>query len=354
MEKFVEAVFRYKWLLLLPPLLITAIVTPLTILTAPILYESHAGIWVDRPTYLTYSDNWNQWASPAQNQTSRLTELLKTQSFVVDVANRTSLAPLTTTPKGMDRIQLTLSQGLSLTPIGTHLVAVYFRAESPQIAYQMLTGIVAAFNDNMANDQVNQSSLATSFYSDQLQQSQDDLKNASDNLRRYIQSNPSLSALDPTTTSNDKLSALSATDSNLQQLRSAVATAQDRVAQLRTSLQTSEFQASASVEGQSLGFQVIDAPNLPTSGGRDLKKRIIYPVGALIGSLALSSLIVVLLAMSDKSVRSERDLSTGVRVVGEIPYLRLRKIPRKLGQVATRRAIGFVAGAALPAPRGAK
>jgi uncharacterized protein involved in exopolysaccharide biosynthesis len=353
MEKIIEAVFRYKWLLIVPTVLITAIVTPLTIMTAPALYESHAGIWVDRPTYLAYSDNWNQWASPAQNQTSRLTELLKTQSFIVDVAKRTSLAPLTSTSRGMERIQLILSQDLVLSPIGTHLVAVYFRAESPQLAYQVLTAIVDAFNDNMANDQVNQSTLATSFYSDQLQQAQDDLKKSSDDLRRYIQSNPSLAGLDPAT-STEKLSAISATDSTLQQLRSQVQTHQDRVAQLRTSLQTSEFQASASVEGQQLGFQIVDAPNLPTSGGRDLKKRIIYPVGAFLGALALSGLIVALLAMSDKSVRSERDLSTGVRVVGEMPYLRLRKIPRKLGQVATRRAIGFVAGASLPAPKGAK
>ncbi len=353
MEKFVEAVFRYKWLLLLPPLLITAIVTPVTIMTAPTFYESHAGIWVDRPTYLAYSDNFNSWASPAQNQTSRLTELLKTQSFVVDVANRTSLAPLTTTSRGLDRINLILSQGLALSPIGTHLVAVYFRSESPQIAYQMLTAIVAAFNDNVANDQVNQSTLAISFYSDQLQTAQDDLKKASDDLRRYIQSNPSLAGLDAGT-STEKLNSLSATDSTLQQLRATVQTQQDRVSQLGTSLRTSEFQASASVEGQQLGFQIIDAPNLPTVGGRDLKKRIIYPVGALIGSLALSGLVVLLLAMSDKSVRSERDLTSGVRVVGEMPHVRLKRVPRQLGQVATRRAIGFVAGAALPAPRGAK
>src|SRR5437764_9983007 len=104
MGEFLEVFFHHKFLFLLPPLVIPVVVGALAITTAPTLYESRAGIWVDKPTYLTYSDNWNQWASPAQNQTARLTELMKTQSFVVDLAKRTSLAPLTTTPRGMDRL----------------------------------------------------------------------------------------------------------------------------------------------------------------------------------------------------------------------------------------------------------
>jgi uncharacterized protein involved in exopolysaccharide biosynthesis len=360
MSKFLEVFFRHKWWFVVPPLLITIAASVFTYTTAPVMYLSSAGIWVDKPTYLAYSDNWNSWASPAQNQTSRLTELLRTQSFIVDVAKRTSLAPLTTSQRGMDRIQIILNQGFGVAPIGTHLVAVSFRSDNPQVAYQMLKAIVDAFNDNMANDQVNQAGIATAFYSDQLQQAQDDLTKASDDLRRYIQSNPSLSSLQLDSSSSMVsspkaiLDQASATDSNLAQLRSKVQNSQDRVAQLQSSLQSAEYQASASVQGQQLGFQVVDAPNYPTSGGRDLKKHLIVPIGALVGSLALSGIVLALMAMSNRSVQSENDLVTGVRVVGDVPYMRLKRAPRLLRGVSARQAIGFVAGAALPAPKGAK
>ena len=50
--KFLEAFFRHKLLVLLPPFLIPLIVGPWALMTAPIYYESFAGVWVDKPTYL--------------------------------------------------------------------------------------------------------------------------------------------------------------------------------------------------------------------------------------------------------------------------------------------------------------
>jgi uncharacterized protein involved in exopolysaccharide biosynthesis len=369
MAKFLEIFFRHKFWFVVPPLLVTIVASVITYVTSPLMFVSSAGIWVDRPTYLTYSDNWNSWASPAQNQTSRLTELLKTQTFVVDVAKRTSLAPLTTTQRGLERIDLILAQGFGVLPVGTHLVTVSFRSDNPQIAYEMLKAVVDAFNDSIANDSVNQAAIATAFYSDQLQQAQDDLGKASDDLRRYIQTNPSLaSSLDSTNfgasftvgggsvvgpSPKAVLDQAATTDGTLAQLRSKVQNATDRVAQLQASLQSAEYQASASVQGQQLGFQVVDAPNYPTTGGRDLKKRMMFPIIAFAGSLAVSGLALALMAMSNRTVQSETDLATGVRVVGDVPYMRLKK-PVIYRRLSTRQAIGFVAGVALPAPKGAK
>ena len=78
-----------------------------------------------------------------------------------------------------------------------------------------------------------------------------------------------------------------------------------------------------------------------------------YPAAGLVAGLLLSGALLVLLVAADRSVRSERDLLPSARVVGAIPRLKLRRMPKKAGPDATRRAIGFVAGTALPAPRGA-
>src|SRR5215211_1435900 len=99
-EKLLEAFFRHKLLILLPPVLIPLIVGPVALLTVPVYYESWAGVWVERPTYLAYKDTGNQYNTPAQNESLRLNELLRTRAFLSEVAGQTNLAPLLNTPRG--------------------------------------------------------------------------------------------------------------------------------------------------------------------------------------------------------------------------------------------------------------
>src|SRR5688500_14947552 len=99
-ERLLETFFRHKLLLLLPPILIPLIVGQIAVMTTPITYDTWAGVWVDRPTYLTYNDEWNRYVSPASNQSNRLLELLRTRAFVLDVARRTPFARLLGTQSG--------------------------------------------------------------------------------------------------------------------------------------------------------------------------------------------------------------------------------------------------------------
>src|SRR5438270_377962 len=67
--RIIEAFFRHKLLLLLPPFLIPLIVGPIALMSAPVYYEAWTGIWVDRPQYLAYNQaGWTQYLTPAQNQ----------------------------------------------------------------------------------------------------------------------------------------------------------------------------------------------------------------------------------------------------------------------------------------------
>ena len=84
--KFLEAFFRHKLLVLLPPLLIPLLVGPWALMTAPIYYESFAGVWVDKPTYLNYNDNFSIYSSASSQQANKLSEQLRTRSFMVEVA----------------------------------------------------------------------------------------------------------------------------------------------------------------------------------------------------------------------------------------------------------------------------
>jgi hypothetical protein len=355
MTKFVETFFRHKLLLLLPPLLISAVVTGYTLVSGPVYYESLTGVWVDRPAYLASSNtDWNTYVAPSVNQSTRLNELLRTQNFVNDVARRTVLAPLLSSPKGQDRISQLIAGGLTMTASG-HLLVLRMKSENAQLSYQVLSAVVGAFKDSVASDRINQASLATSFYESRLATATDELAQAGTDARQYMAANPRLGAvnLDLSQPLPSSLQTLGV-DPQLLDIQRRIESKQAEVDGLRKSLDQARLDASASLEGQELGFQVIDAPQIPTTGGRDLRKRIILPAGAMIGSLALSGVMLVLMAMNDRSVRSLADVAGMGRVVGELPDLRLKRIQRRIGAASTRRAVGFEAGAVLPALRGAK
>src|SRR4051812_12045207 len=183
--KFLEAFFRHKLLVLLPPILIPLIVGPWALITTPIYYESFAGVWVDKPTYLNYNDNFSIYSSASSQQANKLSEVLRTRSFLVDAAKRTSLAPLVGNAKGEERIGQIFAQGFTMVPNGDHLLVLHFRADNPKLAYDSLNAIMDAFKENSATDRVNQASLAISFYQSRLTAAQEELKKTSTSVRQY-------------------------------------------------------------------------------------------------------------------------------------------------------------------------
>jgi len=193
--KFLEAFFRHKLLVLLPPFLIPLIVGPYALVTAPIYYESFAGIWVDKPQYLAYNDNWSPYSSPSSQQATRLTEVLRTRTFLLDVAKRTPMAPLVGNQRGEERIATIVGQGFTMIPNGDHLLVLHFRADTAKLAYDSLNGIIDAFKESAATDRVNQASLAISFYQARLERAQEDLRKTTTSVRQYTAANPNLASL---------------------------------------------------------------------------------------------------------------------------------------------------------------
>jgi uncharacterized protein involved in exopolysaccharide biosynthesis len=356
MVKLLETFFRHKLLLLLPPILIPLLVGPPALLTAPLSYETYAGVWVDKPTYLNYTSDWNSYITPAQNQAGRLNEVLKTRTFLDDVARRTSLAPLVGNTRGEERISTIIIGGLTVVPGGgNHLLVLRFRGDNAQLSYQILNAIVDAFRDNTANDRMNQAALATSFYQSQLDTAQQSLSKAQDALQQYLAVSPA--GKDPSSAPNSAGELLQAlgtqnVDPQLTQLQHDVDFARSQVEHQKSALDQATFDASASLEGSDLGFQVLDAPTVPTTPIRQTRARIIFPVAGLVAGMILSALLLVLLMASDRAVRSESDLPSNLRFLGGVPSLTLKRLPKRAGPNVTRRAIGFVAGAALPLPSG--
>jgi hypothetical protein len=366
--KILEAFFRHKLLLLLPPILIPGIVGPIAVWSTPPLYETAVGVWIDHPAYLTIKDgSTNNWMTPVQSQSARLTELLHTRAFLDDVAQRTSLAPLVGSPAGEVRIADLVSRsvavggagtglgGASVGPVGAgeHLLVIRVQLPTAQLSYELGKAILDAYQEKTAADQADQASVAVDFYGTRVMDAQQQLNKVSQDLRRYVSARLADGA---SAGAGSDLTALPAAmlDPKLAALQANVLAAQADVHTAQSAVSQAQQDAMASVQGQQYGFQVLDPPQLPTVAIPQTKRIIIYPIAAAIVGLGLTGMLLVLLVASDRSVRSAQDLAPGLRLLGAVPTLQLKRVPRQLRGVATRRAIGALAGTALPASEGAK
>jgi uncharacterized protein involved in exopolysaccharide biosynthesis len=357
--KFVETFFRYKWLILLPPILIPLIVGPIAVMNAPSYYETGAGIWVDRATYLPGTSDFSSYISPAQNQINRISDVLRTRAFILDIASRTPYAEIAKTPAGEEAFRQTFFRGFSMFPSGERVLTIRFRSSNPQLSVQIVNSFIEAFKDKLTADRMSQSEVATTFYEGRLKTAQDTLDKANEALRRYLAANPRLTTIDPDRGAAASGAArlglpASAIDPTMSDLLRQQELAQKDVESLKAALETARLDTAASIQGNEVGFQLVDAPQTPTRPTKERRKALVIPAAGVVVGAGLSAALLVLLVASDRTVRTESDLAQIARVAGVVPRLRLKDGAKRGGLEATRRAIGFSAGALLPSPSGAK
>jgi hypothetical protein len=140
----------------------------------------------------------------------------------------------------------------------------------------------------------------------------------------------------------------------LMEVRHQVELSQAEVDRARRALDEARLASTAAVEGQEVGFRVIDAPRLPRELTRERRRMLLFPVAGLLVGIGISAGLLVLLTATDRTGRTEHDLAPIAWVVGVVPPLDPSKLPRKAGPDVARRAIGFVVGAALPEPRASR
>lgn len=347
--RFLETFFRYKLLILLPAIITPLIVVPFAYVLVRPYYETTAGLWVERPSYVPTQDDWNRYVTPAQNQQQKLNELMQTRTFSEDIARRTSLAPLLQTPEGRDDVHDYLQKVIYPLPTGSKLLSIRVRAEDPNLSMEIIQATVAAFRERNQNERMSQASSAISFYEQQVKDAEERATQSRDRMRRYVTGNPRFAAAADAATGPRANLPTSALDPQLAELTKTLENNERDVQRLRDSLEQARFEASAALDGSDSSLQLLDPPVFPTRAERERRRLLIFPAAAVaIGGL-ISALLLVSLTASDRSVRSTADLAAMGRVIGVVPRMGLRRMPRQAGPDTTRRAIAFVAGTALPA-----
>lgn len=345
-RRAVETFFRHKWLILLPPVLIPLIVTPIVVFSAKPYYETWAGIWIARPMHLSYTNDWNQYITPAQNQSERLHELLRTHSFPMAVASRTELAEGIGSPESEQAIQQFISSNLGILPNGPRLLNLRFRAESPELALETMNAVIEAYQERVAADRISQADLAISFYEKRLVEAEERLAEAQQGVQRYVAANPGLLA-PPASGTSAQSQALAATDIRFPELTRLVENEQEEVERVRGQLERARIEASASLQADELSFQVLDAPRLPTAPILEKRRLLVFPAAALLAGVGLSTVLLILLIALDRTIRRDSDLPPDVLCLGSLPSIRLEGIPKERQDGLIRQALSSIAGSRL-------
>jgi uncharacterized protein involved in exopolysaccharide biosynthesis len=341
-EKALEAFFRH-WLLIILPIVVIPLDVTAWVFATPPQYDAQTSVWVERPTYLNFgADELTRYLPPATVQRNHLGELLQTRTFLTDVVAATPLKPLLSDPAGLAELDRVFARDLDIFQTGDHLLVIQFRAEDRIVAFQMVNALVDQFRKRVALDRQTQAQLAISFYNTRLSDGNTSLTQARSELAKYLAANPAVA-----TTLVQRGVEMARLDPGFADLQRRVDVAQGDADSARQALAAAQLDYSAGVQSDALGFRVVDPTGVSNTPSRQLKKALAYPIVALLIGIALGASIVFLLALSDHSVRSLSDLAPDMVILGVMPRMKPRNAQRHAGAHLTRRAVGFVAGAAL-------
>jgi uncharacterized protein involved in exopolysaccharide biosynthesis len=242
-----------------------------------------------------------------------------------------------------------MGRDFSAYPQGSNLLIIRFRAATPDLPDQVVTAVIEVFRERLLASQAAQADLASTFYATWVEESEASFAQTNRTLQRYMDSaGPALADL----TQANSPGALPpyVLDPRLGELMFQLEASRDQVKQARTALEQAQRAAAAALEGQELSMQIVDPARTPAQPIREVRRPVMYSIAALLVGMGLSAALLVVLVASDRTARSRNDIASLGRVLGTVPVLRIRQAGNGSHPDSTRRAVGFVAGSALPAP----
>lgn len=332
MERYLETLFRFAWLFLLMLVATSASGAAYVVSQRTALYQTRATVWADRPAYLTTLSEWNQWASAAANEASSINELLQTQSFDVQVLQRTSYRDRLKTDDGQQKAIKNLKRRVSVFASSDHVVNVVANDEQPNVAIELATAIIDASNQEMLKQANSSSTLALDFYQKQLDAANVKLTDATTALQSYLNAHPELTAPlpgRPETLLSSAVgdSAFAARYPELVKLSQQRDSAEKDAQSLQTQVLQIRFAQSSYSTSSNQSFRVMDPPGAPALL-IDSKKGLATKLAIVaLPGLALMLGALVLLTLLDTTLRSDRGAAQRLQlpVLSTLPYIRERR-----------------------------
>ncbi|MGH7902826.1 MAG: hypothetical protein ACREPA_01705 [Candidatus Dormibacteraceae bacterium] len=315
MNRYFETLFRYRG-----RFAFVFVVLPLVLGAGTIVafrnYGASANLWVDAPTFYGSSAtpaDWNQYATPAQNEKDSLDQMLATQAFVDTVGQQLQKSGAVTSQKELQPILASLPTALKTTATGSHLLSLSFSCSEKNVCPAVLTATIAAFQSQSVDLQRNAQQLGIAFLQSQVTKDQTVLRQAHQALDAYLSQHRDIQITAGAQTG----------DPRANQLNQAVIDAQAQLTQVQSQLAQETFLGSAVSSYFQSSTAVVDPPHVSKGGmlgDRSSLKRAAVTVAVC---LAAGFAYLLALVWLDGTIRDPRELERqlGVPVVATIPRL---------------------------------
>lgn len=298
---------RYKYLLMVPFVLIIPIAAIVSVMSQKSDYTSTARLFAnDSPILDTLFDPGNRFSSPAQNRASDLNEYLATDSFKREVAARAGLP--TDTEEEADASGWEVGKGASVYASGRRLVNISHTSANGSHSRDIVDAIVAEFRERTTEAVTRNVQIARNLYDEQLETARTTASESEDALLAYLQTRPA-----GTTVANDPQAAA---------LAKAFDDAQSTVGSIQDDRTRLELDYRATLEGQDNVLSVEDAASVPSTPTTTSKRELLaMPIAGFMLALSLSAAIYAFLLRTDNSIRTADDVEafSGLALLGTVP-----------------------------------
>jgi capsular polysaccharide biosynthesis protein len=314
---------RYKYLLLLPFLLIIPVTLVMSAMSRSTSYVSVSRVLVQGTRFGTLDVNGdcNPYISTSQCISNKLNTLLSTDQFAAQVADKAGLPTATEYDRASS--VFIVRNGTSVYSGGDNLVVISHSASTAAEAQQITKALVDTYDLRYVEIAERDAANATSFYEAQLEDAGNSQFQANQALQEYLSQHPGISTSDP------QFTALSA------DVQAANKSVQDNQSQLN---QIQAFLDRLKINRESI-WDVVDEAGPGAQVTTGLKKLMVFPIAGFLLALSISAGLFAFLMKTDRSVRVAEDLAAipGLTVLGTMPdvgHARKRDWPKQFFRLA--------------------
>ena len=256
-------------------------------------------------------------SSPAETQTTALSELLQTHSFALAVATESNLASsldlaqnVRSNPQLLDDALFSeVSRNVQVTSQGYNLFTINYVNRHPQTAQKVVAAVINNYGIQSAGFTVVEGQYLLKSYQAQLVDARKNADTAVQAEAQYINMHPKKEDL-----VNDPQYAL---------LHSETQQAQATVTDLQTRIDTLNQEISTQAVSTESLFQVIDAPQVASQPVSRVKTLLLTGGIGLALSLLACTLYVLIAVRRDRGIYTARDLqrAADLPIVMQLPTL---------------------------------
>jgi uncharacterized protein involved in exopolysaccharide biosynthesis len=312
---------RYKLLLLVPFLVILPVAIALTFLSRTTEYSSTSSLWAERAAIINTPGD-NTYISPAQNRVNDLHQLLSTDAFRLEVAERVNLRIDTTAQARAS--MAAISSGTFAYTSGEHLLIIGHTGPDPVMAQKIVQATIDEFVERYLARSADQAGAAIGVYESQQATDQETLTAAQLNLTEYLESAGPSAATTPRYT----------------ELKASVDRAQATLNDTTNKLESARKIRDQGPQALAYTLKTIDSASAPEAPEATTKRQLLaLPIAGFLLALSLSAGLYAFLLKTDNSIRIAEDLNAlpGLLLLGSVPdvaYLRRRSWPKNFFRVA--------------------